>query len=131
MSIIENFIMYAIKTISKFATHLLVKKYMQLKRTNQSVKPFYQSDNEFFIETVNIQDSSHINQIKNENSDWSTTLPSNGIPVSYKIDTGAQCNVILLTILKKLYPEPKLRPVNIMLSAYNNSKIPVLGKCSL
>ena len=128
MSIIENFIMYAIKTIS---THLLVKKYMQLKRTNQSVKPVYQSDNAFFIETVNIQDSSHINQIKNENSDWSTTLPSNGIPVSYKIDTGAQCNVILLTILKKLYPEPKLRPVNIMLSAYNNSKIPVLGKCSL
>ena len=34
MSIIENFIMYAIKTISKFATHLLVKTYMKLKRTN-------------------------------------------------------------------------------------------------
>ena len=52
----------------------------------------------FFIETVNIQDSTHINQIKNENSNWSITLPSNGIPVSYRIDTKGQCNVIPLTI---------------------------------
>ena len=84
-------------------------------------------DYEFFTEAVNIQDSAHTDQIKNENSDWSLTLPSNGIPVSYKIDTGAQC----LTILKKFDPEPDLCPVNIKLSAYNNSKIPVLGKCSL
>ena len=84
-------------------------------------------DYEFFTETVNIQDSAHTDQIKNENSDWSLTLPSNGIPVSYKIDTGAQC----LTILKKFDPEPDLCPVNIKLSAYNNSKISILGKCSL
>ena len=31
---------------------------------------------DFFIETVNIHDSTHINQIKNENSNWSITLPS-------------------------------------------------------
>ena len=40
-------------------------------------------------------------------------------------------NVITLTILKKFDPEPDLCPVDIKLSAYNNSKIPVLGKCSL
>ena len=85
----------------------------------------------FFNETVNIQNSAHINQIKNENSDLPITLPSNGIPVSYKIDTGAQCNVIPLTILKKFDPEPDLCPVNIKLCGYNNSKIPVLGECSL
>ena len=45
----------------------------------------------FFIETVTIQDSAYINQIKN---DWSITPPSNGIPVSYKIDTGAQCKKV-------------------------------------
>ena len=54
-----------------------------------------------------------------------------GIPISYKIDTGAQCKVIPLTILKKFDPEPDLCPVNIKLSAYNNSKIPILGECSL
>ena len=93
--------------------------------------PFDQSDYDFLIGTVNSQDSAHINQIKNENSDWSRTLPSNGILVSYKIVTGAQCNVIPLTILKTFDPEPDLCPVNTNLSAYNNSKIPVLGKCSL
>ena len=36
-----------------------------------------------------------------------------------------------MTILKKFDPEPNLCPVNIKLSAYGNSKIPVPGKCSL
>ena len=79
---------------------------------------------------INIQDSAHINQINNENSDWSITVNSYGIPVSYKIDTRAQCNVFLLTILKKFDPEPGFCTVNIKQSTYNNSKIPGLGKCS-
>ena len=33
--------------------------------------------------------------------------------------------------VKKFDPEPDLCPVNIKLSAYNNSKIPVLEECSL
>ena len=108
----------------------VAKKVHEIEK-DESEEHSDQSDYEFFIETVSIQDSAYINQIKNENSDWSITLPSNGIPVSYKIDTGAQCNVILLTILKKFDPEPDLCPVNIKLSAYNNSTISILGKCSL
>ena len=76
------------------------KKVHEIEK-GESDEPSDQSDYDFFIETVNIQDTSHINQIKNENSDWSRTLPSNGIPISCKIDTGAQCNVIPLTILKR------------------------------
>ena len=66
----------------------------------------------FFIEAINIQNSVYVNQIKNENFDWSITLPLNGVSVSYKIDTGAQCNVIPLIILRKFDPEPNLCPVN-------------------
>ena len=44
--------------------------------------------------------------IRNKNSDWSITLPSNGDPISYKNDTRAQCNVIPPTILKKFDHEP-------------------------
>ena len=51
-------------------------------------------------------------------SDWLIALPSNGIPVSYKIYTRAQCNVISLTILKNFDPEPSFCPVNIKLSTY-------------
>ena len=49
----------------------------------------------------------------------------------YKIDTGAQCNVVPLKVYQKLNPQPDLHPLNLKLSAYNNSKIPVTGKCSL
>ena len=99
------------------AVNVLVKKYMSLKKMNlrgPSTKgPFDQSYYEFFIETINIQSSAYINQIKNENSDWSITLPSNGIPISYKIDTGTQSNVIPLRILKNFDPEPDLCPVKV------------------
>ena len=48
--------------------------------------------------------------------------------MSYKIDTGAQCNIIPV---KSISPKPDLQPVNVKLSAYDGSKIPVVGKCSL
>lgn len=73
------------------------------------------------IETINIQKSLHINQIKNENSDWSIILPSNKLPFSYKIDTGYQCNVFFLKALENLDPEPDLSSVSIKLSTYDNS----------
>ena len=107
--------MFVIKrTISKFVVHMLVKKYTHVIEKDESDKSCRPEQLWFFflIETVNIQDSAHINQIKNENSDWSINLPSNGIPVSYLIYTGAQCNVIPLTFLKKFDAEPDLYPMN-------------------
>ena len=48
---------------------------------------------EFFLDTVNLKKNlenlTNISQIKNEPSDWNITLSSNGVPISYKIDTGA------------------------------------------
>ena len=48
-----------------------------------------------------------------------------------KIDSGAQCNVIPVESLENISPKRDLQPVNVKLSAYNGSKIPVAGKCSL
>ena len=104
------------------------KKVHEIEK-DDSDEPSDQGDYDFFFETVDIQNSAHINQIKNENPTWSITLPSNEIPVWCKIETKAQCNIILLTTLEKCYPELDLCPKNIKLSTYN-SKIPVLGKCS-
>ena len=41
------------------------------------------------------------------------------------------CNVISVNSLENISPKPDLPPVNVKLSAYNGSKIPVVGKCSL
>ena len=73
----------------------------------------------------------NISQIKNEPSDWNITLSSNGTPISYKIDTGAQCNVIPVESLENISPKLDLQPVNVKLTDYNGSKIPVVGKYSL
>ena len=73
----------------------------------------------------------NISQTKNEPSDWNITISSNGTPVSYKIDTDAKCSVLPVKSLENLSPKPDLQPVNVNLSAYNGSKIPVVGKCSL
>ena len=73
----------------------------------------------------------NISQIKNEPSNWNITLSSNGTPMSYKIDTGAQCNVIFVESLENISPKPDLQPVNVKLFTYNGSKIPLVGKCSL
>ena len=58
-------------------------------------------------------------------------LSSNGTPISYKIDTGAQCNAIPTESLESISPKPDLQRVNVKLSAYNGYKIPVVGKWSL
>ena len=89
------------------------------------------SDLEFFVETISFQDPLNINEIKNESSIWSITLTSSGLPIWYKIDTGAQCNVVPLKIYQKLNPQPDLHPMNLKLSAYKKFEIPVIGKCSL
>ena len=69
------------------------------------------SDLEFCVKTISIQDPLNINETKNESSVWSITLTSNGLPISYKIDTGAQCNVVALKIYQKLNPQPDLHPL--------------------
>ena len=73
----------------------------------------------------------NISHIKNEPSDWNITLSSYGTPISFKTDTGAQCNVIPVEYLENLSPKPNLQPVNIKLSTYNGSKIAVVDKRSL
>ena len=68
-----------------------------------------------------------INSIANEKSDWSINLETNGCEVSFKIDTGAQCNIIPKRFLRKFDPRPKMKETSIKLSAYNGSGIPVFS----
>ncbi|CAB4026344.1 Hypothetical predicted protein, partial [Paramuricea clavata] len=111
------------------------------------------SDDEFFIDMVKVTDtnqnlstegdgentpipksmptnaSPNVFTVNNTKSDWSVTLGVNGTDVNFKIDTGAQCNVIPKRLLSNLSPRPKLKTANVQLSAYNGTTIPVAGKC--
>ena len=72
-----------------------------------------------------------ISQIKNKPSDRNISLSYNGTPISYKVDTGAQCIAISVESLENISPKPDLQPVNAKLSAYNGSNSSVVAKCSL
>ena len=67
-----------------------------------------------------------MNTLTNE---WSVLLDTNGSDIQYKIDTGAQCNVLPKVVYNQLLDRPKLKKTSVKLSAYNGTEIPVSGKC--
>ena len=69
-----------------------------------------------------------INTVDNK---WKAVLETNHTNIEYKIDTGADANVISYEDFKSLKVKPKLNPTKVKLSAYNGTKIPVKGKCIL
>ena len=56
-------------------------------------------------------------------------MRQNGADVAFKIDTGAQCNVIPKHLLQKFSPKPKIKLATIEFSAYKGTSIPVSDKC--
>ena len=74
-------------------------------------------------------DELFIGALESEDKDWLITLDSNETPVTYKIDTGAQANVISTKLYRKLNPRPTLHKTKTKLTAYNNQPIKVEGRC--
>ena len=60
-----------------------------------------------------------------------TNLKVNNKSVKFKIDTGAQCNVLPEEIFDKIKKKPKLVATRTKLTAYGGTPVPVIGKCSL
>ena len=64
-----------------------------------------------------------------EENDWCIDLNTNGTVVKFKIDTGAQANVLPWKVYSKLLKLPKLNKSKVKLTAYNDTDIPVRGSC--
>ena len=60
---------------------------------------------------------------------WNVALDVCGTMVTFKIDTGAQVNVLPKSQYNKLLKRPKFLKSSTKLKAYNGSSIPVAGKC--
>ena len=63
------------------------------------------------------------------NNDCTVKLKTSGIDVIYKIDSGAQFNVMPESIYKTLKQKSESKPTKVKLTAYNGSQIPVIGQC--
>ena len=97
-------------------------------------------NSEFFIGTINasgiakpvICDKSRKREVLSvqqdvNSSDWSVDLCINKCSIQFKIDTGAQCNILPESIFLHLRPRPKIHSSTAKLTAYNGSDIPVKG----
>ena len=63
--------------------------------------------------------------------EWCVDLNTHGTVITYKIDSGAQANILPLKDYKKIISPPALTTPRCKLSAYNGSDIPVKGSCTL
>ena len=61
--------------------------------------------------------------------DWTIYLNTNGTDVEFKIDSGAQVNILQKNEFNRLHYKPTLKSTRVKLTAYNGSSIPVLSKC--
>ena len=102
------------------------EKYKKVDRISQTVSNTCSEEEyeHFFIGTV----TNDLITFKEEN-DWCTDLNTNGSVVNFKIDTGAQANVLPWKVYSKLLKRPKLIKSKVKLTAYNGTDIPVRGSC--
>ena len=106
--------------------------------TQNEIEQEYLPDSDhFFIGTVdeepdkvNSSNTSLDNKIPNE-QEWFVSLESNGTFINYKLDTGAQANILPSSVVSTMTTKPRLKQTKIKLTAYNGSKIPVIGICKI
>ena len=66
-----------------------------------------------------------------ENSAWFSKLPVGGITVKFKLDTGAEANVLALSVYSKLKNKSSLPETSVVLSSYGEFKVKPVGKLNL
>ncbi|KAL7889063.1 hypothetical protein AOLI_G00040370 [Acnodon oligacanthus] len=65
-----------------------------------------------------------------QTDEWTVEIEMERKPVKFKLDTGAQANVIPYSVLQRIGKKNRLKPTNVKLSTYTGDKIPVKGKCN-
>ena len=115
-------------------------KVCQSKVSQNSQKVETIDANEFFLDSIELknnetdtndeEDEYCIDSISEDN-EWRVNLDTNNTNVCYKIDSGAQVNVISRKHFNKLLNHPSIKNSDMKLTAYNGSSIPVSGRCIL
>ena len=104
---------------------------------NHFAKACFTKDNSSKLHTVQPHEGPEIENLfleeiaKNSRAELTHTLKVNGELISFKLDTGAQCNVIPLEVYKSLKPQPELKQSDTKLTAYGGSRIPTVGTCKV
>lgn len=90
------------------------------------------SNDDFIIDSIQVNcldENKKSSELFQQQKEWKVRMNVNDTNIDFKIDTSAQVNVLPRSIYKKIKPRPKLTPSKVRLTAYNNTEVPVHGKC--
>ena len=65
--------------------------------------------------------------IQDSTKAWTTTIPVNGMPVSFKLDSGVDSSILSLASYAKLHPQPVLSPSELQLQGPSGDPLPLRG----
>ena len=110
-------------TSARTAIILLLSAYRKMSTSWKSdqqprIEPDIEEFEELFIGQV---------QKNGHDDEWTATLQVNDNKVQFKLDTGAQANLIPKHVFNSLKGTPQLRPAKARLIGFNDSEIPVVG----
>ena len=90
------------------------------------------SEDNFELDTTEVGNT-FIDDVKSNNvNQWFENITINNTLVAFKVDTGAQCNIISINELKKLKLDKlPLKKANTVIKSFTNNIVPVLGQCKL
>ena len=106
------------------------KKVNTVQETDEDDEYYYE-EGEASLSALSIgMLSTNVNEIKfveNNYKSWSEDVILKGKKTPCKIDTGAECNVISKLVLDEIDDNATITPNNVVLKAYGDRKLPVLG----
>ena len=80
--------------------------------------------------TRSVEQKFHFGTIEGDGAAWMTEVLTNGSPIHYKLDTGAQANILPYAVYRQMTSRPKLHKATTRLFAYGAvSPISEAGQC--
>lgn len=68
-----------------------------------------------------------INAVSKNEESWHRTMTIRGIPIEFKLDTGADANVLSLEQIRTIPGDVVIKPTETMLMAYGGTRIKPAG----
>ena len=110
--------------------HELEQQWHDSSFTPNHHQPVIPSPNQIDINKLFIVHVSNSNTTAAQN-EILTKLNINDQFIEFKVDTGAQCNIILFPILNQIKNKPPIRNSNAILHTYGGNVIPLIGVCTM
>ncbi|GBL54047.1 hypothetical protein AVEN_188016-1 [Araneus ventricosus] len=90
-----------------------------------------EDNGDYYVNSINVHHIVKCIESASTLKEWNKTLIIEGQPVTFKLDTGAEVNVLPLSIFNLFKSQSKMRKCNVVLKAFGGATIKPVGSISL